>query len=144
MRRSMKTGTRSVGDGAAKGEMSPMAALQTLFMSRLEFETSHPCVARMLCGELKQVGPTPAKTIAQSVIRDHSERLARELEAAKASGQVPRDTDLPAAARLFIGATQGLVLQSLLSGEIESIRANTPEILKILLRAVEPPPAIEA
>lgn len=50
-----------------------------------------------------------------------------------------RDTDTPAAARLFVGAMQGLVMRSLLEGEIECIRANTPEILKILLRSVERP-----
>lgn len=43
---------------------------------------------------------------------------------------------------LFVGTMQGLVLQSLLSGNTERIRAVKPEILKVLLRSMEPPPRV--
>lgn len=144
MSRSMPYGAKPAENGAAERTKSGMAALHALFISRSEFELSHPRATHMLCSELQQVGSTPPKTIAQSVIRDLSERLAREFKTAKESGEVARDTDAQAAGKLFIGAIQGLVMQSLLSGDIERIRALRPEILKILLRSVEEPPVIEA
>lgn len=140
MCRSTPVGAKSAGDCAAGVTKSQLAALQALFMSRLEFEIVHPRMTRMLCGELKQVGSTPGKTIAQSVMRDLSERLAREFETAKGAGVVAYHADTVTAGTVLVGTIQGLVLQSLLSGNIEYMRAIAPEVLGILLRGVEVAP----
>ncbi len=137
MSRSMPIGSKFAEDWAAEGEKSPLAVLQALFMSRLEFDMKHPRAARMMCGELQQAGSTPPKTVAQSVMKHLSQRLARDLETAKVTGEVAPDADTQAAGTLFIGTVQGLVMQSLLSGNIEQMRALTPKVLEILLRSVE-------
>lgn len=115
------------------------AGLQALFMTRLEFGMAYPGAARMLCHELQQDEPTPLKTIAQSVIRDFSEQLARKLEAGKGSGEADLDMNARAAGNLLGGAIQGLVMLSLVTGDVERMRAFSPEMLKTLLRGVGQP-----
>lgn len=142
MSRSMQNGAKSAEDDATEREQSGMTALQALFISRSALELAHPRVPRILFSELQQEASTPPRTVAQSVIKDLSERFARELEAAKASGEVTRDAYAQAAGKLFTGVMQGLVLQSLPSRNAERIWAFTPEILKIILRSVEQPPRL--
>ena len=45
--------------------------------------------------------------------------------------------DTQAAATLFIGTIQGLVMQSMLSGDIERIRADAPVVFAIYQRGIE-------
>jgi hypothetical protein len=45
-------------------------------------------------------------------------------------------TDLQAAAVLFLGAVQGLVLQSLFSGQVQSMAAQAPGVFAIYLRGI--------
>lgn len=52
----------------------------------------------------------------QTLIQRYGERLHRLIEKAKASGELSPSLDNEAAATLFIGTIQGLVMQSLLAG----------------------------
>jgi len=123
-------------DQAAAGAASPLDALQAMFMSHVEFVIEHPGVPRMLFGELQRAEATPAKKAARLLLRRYAERLTRKLEEAKAAGEAAADMDTQAAAILFIGTIQGLVMQSLLSGNIEGARQHAAGVLGIYLRGV--------
>jgi TetR/AcrR family transcriptional regulator len=47
----------------------------------------------------------------------HAARIRRWLETGRASGELRPDLDCEAAAALFIGCIQGLVMQALLNGD---------------------------
>lgn len=114
-----------------------LSALQALFMSHLQLEIEHPRIARMMYAELRHPESTPVKMVAQTALRHFTKRLARELDAAKEAGEVAPDTSSEAAATLFVSMMQGLVAQSLLSGNPNELHARAPELLEILLRSVE-------
>lgn len=123
-------------DRAAEGAGSPLDALQAMFMGHVEFAIEHPGVPRMMFGELQRAGTTPAKKAARALMKNYAERLARHLELAKSAGAVSAKTDTQAAAMLFIGSIQGLVMQSLLSGNIAYIRDAAPGVFAIYRRGV--------
>lgn len=123
-------------DRAAAGARSPLDALQAMFMGHVEFVIEHPGVPRMLFGELQRGEATPAKKVARVLLGRYAERLAQRLDAAKAAGEVTADTDTQAAALLFIGSIQGLVMQALLSGNIGLIRNSAPGVFEIYRRGV--------
>ncbi len=124
-------------DRAAQEADSPLDALRAIFMTHIDFVVAHPGVPRMLFGELQRAEPTPAKKIAHGLLKRYAERLTRQLENAKAEGEVCDEIDPHAAAILFIGTIQGLVMQSMLSGNLQAARKNAPGVVAIFLRGVE-------
>jgi len=123
-------------DEAAEGATSPVAALEAVFMTHIEFVSGHPGVPRMLFGELQRPGETLPKRMAQTLIRHYGERLRRLLEAGKARSELHADLDPDAAATLFIGTIQGLVMQSLLAGDVARMRADAPGVFAIYRRGI--------
>ena len=123
-------------DTAAEGVASPVAALEAVFMTHVEFVSEHPGVPRMLFGELQRPGETLPKRMVQTLIQHYGERLHRLLEAGKAQGELDAGLDVDAAAVLFIGTIQGLVMQSLLAGKVSRIRRDAPAVFAIYLRGI--------
>ncbi len=50
---------------AAKDKVSPLAAMEAMFLAHVEFVVEHPGVPRMLFGELQRADSTPAKRMAK-------------------------------------------------------------------------------
>ncbi len=123
-------------DAAAEGVASPVAALEAVFMAHVDFVTEHPGVPRMLFGELQRQGETLPKRIVQTLIRRYGERLHRLLEAGKAQGELDAGLNADAAVVLFIGTIQGLVMQSLLAGDVARIRRDAPGVFAIYRRGI--------
>ena len=123
-------------DRAAKGIASPLAAMEAMFMSHVEFVVAHPGVPRMMFGELQRAELTPAKRMAQTLIQRYGERLHGLMAQAKACGELPPELDNEAAAILFIGTIQGLVMQSLLGGDVTRIRRAAPRVFDIYRRGI--------
>ncbi|HFK2924902.1 MULTISPECIES: TetR/AcrR family transcriptional regulator [Pseudomonadota] len=124
-------------DKAAEGTTSPVAALEAVFMTHIDFVSEHPGVPRMLFGELQRPGETLPKRMVQTLIQHYGERLHRLLEAGKAQGELDAGLDVEAAAVLFIGTIQGLVMQSLLAGKVCRIRRDAPAVFAIYRRGIE-------
>ena len=124
-------------DKAAEGTASPVAALEAVFMTHIDFVSEHPGVPRMLFGELQRPGETLPKRMVQTLIQHYGERLHRLLEAGKAQGELDAGLDVDAAAVLFIGTIQGLVMQSLLAGKVCRIRRDAPAVFAIYRRGIE-------
>jgi len=123
-------------DKAAEGAASSVAALEAMFMTHIDFVARHPGVPRMLFGELQRGGETLPKRMVQTLIRQYERRLCRVMEAGKAAGELDAGLDADAAAVLFIGTIQGLVMQSLLAGKGNRIRREAPAVFAIYLRGI--------
>lgn len=123
-------------DNATQAASSPLAQLEAMFMAHVEFVAEHPGVPRMLFGELQRSEETPAKRMVQTLIHRYSERLSRLLEQGKTSGEVDFHVDTEAAGTLFVGTIQGLVMQSLLAGDVERIRRDAPRVFAIYQRGI--------
>lgn len=127
-------------DEAAEGAESPIAALEAVFMTHIDFVSKHPGVPRMLFGELQRPGETLPKRTVQTLIRHYSERLRRLLEAGKAQGELDAGLDVDAATVLFVGTIQGLVMQSLLVGDVAGIQRDAPGVFAIYRRGIRATP----
>lgn len=123
-------------DRAAAAASSPTEAMREIFLAHVAFVVEHPGVPRMMFGELQHARMTPAKRVAQTLMKRYAERLSRKLEDARAAGEIAADTDTGAAAVLFIGTIQGLVMQAMISGDIEAANANAGPVLALYMRGL--------
>lgn len=123
-------------DKAIAASGSPLSALEAVFMTHIEFVAAHPGVPRMIFSELQRAEDTAAKRMVRALLALYGERLVTLIEAGKAQDVLAREVDTAASATLFIGTIQGLVMQSLLSGNVEMIRAQAPAIFAIYSRAI--------
>jgi TetR/AcrR family transcriptional regulator len=123
-------------DEAAKSAQSPLSALEAMFLAHVDFVAKHPGVPRMLFGELQRAEATPAKQLVQTLITQYGFRLHALIEQGKAQGELSTDVDPHAAATLFIGSIQGLVMQSLLAGNVRRIRSAAPGAFAIFSRGI--------
>ncbi len=124
-------------DKASKEAQSPLAALEAVFLTHIDFVFTHPGVPRMLFGELQRSEDTAAKRMARTLIQKYGERLAALIEKGKAIGQLDPRVDTTAAATLFIGTIQGLVMQNLLVGDTAQIRDKVPGVFAIYRQGIE-------
>ncbi len=118
-------------DRLAGSERDPLAALEAMFLGHIDFVAEHPGVPRMMMGQLQRSGMTPAKQMAQTLMQNYATRLRRLLAAARGIGALPADLDDAAAATLFLGMIQGLVVQSLMHGDSARMRADAPRVFAI-------------
>lgn len=123
-------------DRSAQGIDSSLDALEAMFMSHIGFVVEHPGVPRMMVGELQRAELTPAKRMAQTLVQHYGDRLHRLIEKGKSSGELSPALDTGAAATLFIGMIQGLVMQSLLVGDMGHMQREAPRAFAIYRRGI--------
>lgn len=123
-------------DKATASATSPLAALEAMFMAHIGFIVEHPGVPRMLFGELQRAGETPAKRMAKTLLRRYGERLCSLMEQGKQSGELAADLDVGNASVLFVGTIQGLVMQSLLAGDMTHIHNQALAVFAIYRRGI--------
>lgn len=126
-------------DLAVDGLDSPLSALEALFLAHIDFVCEFPGVPRMIFGELQHPQPTPAKQVVRELLQQYRGRVQRLLEQARDHGQVPATLDHDSATALFIGTVQGLVMQSLLAGDVMHIRTTAPGAFALYLRGIRSP-----
>lgn len=123
-------------EDAAASAPSPLAALEAAFMGHIDFVARHPGVPRVLLAELQRADDTAAKRTVQGLLRRYGERIRAFVQLGKERGEIARETDAAAAATLFIGSIQGLVLSSLISGRASRLRADAPGAFAIYRRGI--------
>ena len=116
--------------------LSPLVALEAIFLAHIDFVAEHPGVPRILFGELQRGESTAAKLMAQSLIRRYAERVRQLLEEGKECGEVDTSLESEAGAILFIGTVQGMVMQSMLAGDVGRIRRVAPRAFAIFRRGI--------
>ena len=126
-------------DRAAKDMTSPTEKMEAMFRAHIAFVADHPGAPRMLFGELQGARQTPAKRLAQSIMKHYAARLREMVSSGKDCGELRDDLDVDAAATLFIGTIQGLVMQSLIAGDMDRMRADAPRVFAIYLHGISNP-----
>ena len=124
-------------DESARDIESPLAAMEAMFMSHVEFAAEHPGMPRMVFSELQRAEPTPARRMVQTLLQRYGKRLQALIEKGKANGELSAALDTEAAATLFIGTIQGLVMQALVAGDVGRMRSDAPRVFAIYRRGIE-------
>jgi AcrR family transcriptional regulator len=123
---------RVIGDAIDAGG-SPLVVLERVFLAHVDFVASHPGVPRILFHELQRSADSPFRQVARLIVGTYRQRLCLLFAQAKQDGQLPASLDEQAAAALFIGTVQGLVVQgSLFPGETD-MRDAACRIFPLLL-----------
>jgi len=123
-------------DDSARGIDSPLAAMEAIFMSHAAFAAEHPGVPRMVFSELQRAEQTPAKKMVQTLLQRYGKRLHELIEKGKATGELYAELDGEAAATLFIGTIQGLVMQALVAGDVGRMLGEAPRVFAIYRRGI--------
>ena len=124
-------------DTAAEAAASPRAALQAVFMAHVSFVAAHPGVPRIIFSELQRAGDTPPKRVVQQLVASYGARLHQRISQGQTQGELRADLDVPAAVTLFIGTVQGLVMQSLITGDTQRMCDDAPRVFAIYQRGIE-------
>jgi TetR/AcrR family transcriptional regulator len=90
--------------------------LEAMFLAHVRFIREFPGVPRLIFAELQQPDSRPVRRRVHDIMRRYRQTLAETLGRAKAAQLIRDDVDIQAAAALFLGAIQGLVMQSMLGG----------------------------
>ena len=75
-------------DKAVQGASSPLAALEAIFMTHIDFVTLHPGVPRMIFGELQRAGDTATKKMARTMLSRYGDRIRLLIEQGKSQGEL--------------------------------------------------------
>ena len=113
-----------------------IAGLVAMFTTHIEFIIAHPGIPAILFGELQRSGETPSKARLQRLMADYATRLASRLAEAKTAGLIADDTDIPAAAILFLGIIQGLVMQAMMTGDFAAMGKMSGQLFEIYLNGI--------
>ena len=107
-----------------------------MFMAHVDFVNAHPGVPRMLFAELQKPDATPAKNIAKMLLAEYGRKLESFLERGMSDGTFADDIEPAAAAGMFIGTIQGLVMQSLIGGQGTIRREDAEKVFRLYLRGL--------
>ncbi len=99
-------------------------ALRAVFVAHVAFAQAHPGVPRLVFQELQHARPSPLKDKVQQLMQRYRQLLTGLLEPLRGPDGPAPGLDVPAATVLFIGAVQGLVMQSLISGTLSGMAAQ--------------------
>ena len=120
----LATQLTQVADTAIDCGAEPLETLERLFHAQVAFVAAHPGVPRILFHELQRPGDSAFHSLARSIVSGYRKRVSGLIRGAKRAGQLPSGLDEDAAAVLFVGTVQGLVVQStLFAGELDLRKA---------------------
>ena len=121
---------------AKPDKLAPLAALRAVFMAHVDFVVAHPGVPRVIFQELQHAQDTALKARVRGLMQQYRTLLMGVLERAQVQGLLAPGSDLQAAAVLFVGSIQGLVMQSMISGEVRAMAQQAPAVFTIYLRGL--------
>jgi len=123
-------------DAAARAEPDALAALGAVFRAHVAYVVAHPGVPRFIFHELQQPADSAAKREVRALLQAYRKLLLRLFAAAIESGRLPAQLDQEAAATLFVGIVQGLVMQSMLSDRPATMKTQGERVFAIYLRGL--------
>ena len=120
--------------GAAR-QAAPDAlrGLEAMFLAHMQFIRELPGVPRFVFAELQQPGDSPVRQRVHRITQRHRQAVAEALESARAMQLIRQDLDCQAAAALFLGAIQGLVIQAMLGAAPAEVDAQGRGVLHLYL-----------
>lgn len=123
---------------AAQGS-DPLDALQRMFYAHIDFIAAHPAIPRVLMSEHLHNRSAALRRLVTEILLGYEAKIAGLLDEAKARGLARQDLDAHAAATLYIGMIQGLVLQGSILREQRTLAAEAARTFPIYLQAIRPP-----
>jgi TetR/AcrR family transcriptional regulator len=114
----------------------PVDGLQRMFEAHVAFIADHPSVPRLIFHELQKPTDNPVKQRVRGLLERYRQRVTELLARAKAQGLVEPALDETAAATLFVGVVQGLVMQTLLAGDPRTLQPAARRLLPLYLRGI--------
>jgi TetR/AcrR family transcriptional regulator len=121
---------------AAQAQTTALQGLAAMFRAHVAFVVTHPGVPRVIFHELQQPADSPAKQQVRTMLQAYRKLLLRLLAAGVREGRLPAALDQEAAATLFVGIVQGLVMQSMLTGKPAAMKAQADPLFAIYLRGI--------
>ncbi len=112
---------------------SPLARIEQAFLAHVAFIANHPGVPRVLFHELQYPGDSPVRIEVRAMIEAYRQRLSQLFRQAKTAGELPADLDSTLAPVLFIGAVQGLVIQTALAADEAGMVERARQLFPLLL-----------
>lgn len=124
---------RLMAELAAARQAAPdvLRGLEAMFLAHVGFIREFPGVPRLVFAELQQPDSSPVRQRVQNVMRRYRQTLAETLATAKSMHLIRPDVDCQAAAALFLGAIQGLVMQAMLGGSASDGKAQVVGVLQL-------------
>ena len=124
-----------LGDAQASAP-EVLSGLQAMFLAHVKFIREFPGVPRLVFAELQQPDSSPVRQRVQQIMRRYRQMLAETLGKAKVAQLIRDDVDVQAAAALFLGAIQGLVMQSMLGGVSPDAEEPVLGVLRLYLASL--------
>lgn len=110
-----------------------LRGLEAMFLAHIRFICEFPGVPRLVFAELQQPDCSTIRQRVQAIMQRYRQTLAGILDVAKTHQLIREDVDVQAAAALFLGAIQGLVIQSLLGASGAEIDRQVLGVLNLYL-----------
>lgn len=121
-----------------------LQALRAVFMAHIDFVQEYPGVPRLVFQELQHAKPTPLKGKVQGLMADYRTLVSGLLAQAHEDALTAADVDHKSAVVLFMGAVQGLVVQSLVTGGLKDMAKLAPAVFNIYEAGLLAPSTPEA
>jgi AcrR family transcriptional regulator len=128
-------------DEAMAAAPHPAAALEAAFLAHVGFVMQHPGAPRLLFGELQRKADSAPKGLVTALLKGYRQRLIAVMAEGQSQGLFDPQLDREAAATFFIGCIQGLVMQSLMTGQVKTLRQQAQSVFPLFLRGLQPPHA---
>ena len=130
----------AVLDRAASQGRDPLDALQRMFFAHIEFIAGHPAIPRVLTSSYLHGRNAVLRQLVTEIMLGYEAKIAGLLADAQTQGLARADLDTHAAATLYIGMIQGLVLQtSILRGQ-RAFEKEATRIFPVYLQAIRQQP----
>lgn len=123
-------------DRAAGQAGDPLSALEHIFLAHVALIARFPAMPRILFHELQSAADSRPKQLVRGILSRYRDKLIRLLREAKAAGLARPVLDEEAAASMFIGAIQGLVMQAAIAGRYQDMPERAKHAFPLFLDGV--------
>lgn len=114
----------------------PIDTLRVIFDAHIAFAAAYPGIPRIVFGELQRSEESPAKARVKGLMASYRTKIAEQLADARAQGLIAQSTDLPAAATLFLGMIQGMVMQAMAADDFAAVPDMSRRLFPLYLTSL--------
>ncbi|MFO7527288.1 MAG: TetR/AcrR family transcriptional regulator [Marinobacter sp.] len=122
---------------ASEKYKSPMKGLEAMFLAHMQFVSDKPGVPKLMLGELQKPERTGARLIIEHVLDSYRTQVKKLLEEGIRKEELRADLDIEAAATLYLGSIQGLVIQSLLADNMSNTEEAAARVYLIYKQGIQ-------
>ena len=124
-------------EAVAKQASCPMDGLQRVFFCHIDFVITRPGVPRLIFNELQQPADSAIKAALRKLLQRYRQLISGLIVAASERQEISLNINISAAATLFLGSIQGLVMQSMLADNVQAMHQMAEQIFPLYLRSLK-------